>query len=852
MSGTIVDSLDDIYKKWEKRGEERRNNPSRSLATGINSNVQPGRSAWARTFESSALPKRRISRRKNKDFHESHSTNPMLFGPVIERKFHLIPAVIKNIHRSAHPFLSTGCPRCSQKSKAMFVSEKVTSRPLRNLLDLSVFCRKSLFRRAFSDVLYVANLPSVTNQTRYPDLKNAVLKSPRVSSTIEKITSTDNQSDESSASLTSKELHLEARRIITGMSSCIKGYLIKLCTWFLLKFFGKIVSSIQVHQGQIAMLHEASRKNIPLVYLPFHKSHVDYVLISFVLSCYGVKVPYIAAGDNLKGIPLLSWLMRNMGGFFIKRSLIETSPENQLYKEILNEYILQILESGNSLEFFIEGTRSRTGKSYPPKIGVLSSVVSAVKEGRVSDVLIVPVNISYEKIFEEGYSAELLGVPKNTESFLQVVKSIWRIVRGHFGQIRVDFGLPSSLMEYIHVSETSEACQAFMKTLATKRVVIEQLTMKNSASEISLQALDHANVTVAKCIAHHVIYDCIQCSTIMGTNMVAFLLLTSFRKGVKMKDLVSALELLKKDILIRKRDFGFSGCNEAVISHSIKLLGEELVSWDASAMFIQPNLDLPAILQLSYYANQVISVYALESIIACSIGALLDDKDISLAELISQDVIISRRELLDTALDLCDLLHLEFVFSPPCVSLETSLIEAIESLIAADILNVCEDQSAKSREKQWTNRLAVSTAWLDDDENNDEIEIPDQEYKVNPSEEPLKKLNFFHSILSPTIESYWCVACGLLLLKDQEFSEKDFVKALSDSAIRRVEIGTALYSESCSSVHITNAVKVFKECNILHLDQGDKMCGLLVKLSNGYQSVYAILDLIGQINRYKT
>ena len=299
MKASNRQSLEDVFKKWEKKGEERRLNvPGNSIRNNHNEDVQPGRTAWQQRFDASALPKRRPNKKRHRATGEINSKDfNSILSNQVERKFQLIPPIIENPNRPSRPFLSIGCSKCTQNSsQIMMMREKVKNSPLRNLLDLSVFCRKNFFRAAFSNVLYVAYLPN--KNKKITEIKSTVLKSSRVCSTMHRLaTSHDNAAEapdlkagNEGVKQTLKQLKIETKNVIDAMSGTVKGYFIKIATWILFKFFGKIFSSIQVHQGQIAMLHEASKRNIPLVYLPLHKSHLDYVFISFVLSWHGLKV----------------------------------------------------------------------------------------------------------------------------------------------------------------------------------------------------------------------------------------------------------------------------------------------------------------------------------------------------------------------------------------------------------------------------------------------------------------------------------------------------------------------------------------------------------------------------------
>ena len=94
----------------------------------------------------------------------------------------------------------------------------------------------------------------------------------------------------------------------------------------------------------------------------------------------------MAAGDNLM-IPFFGNLLRGLGAFFIKRKSEKNNHRDEMYQALLHSYIIENLRVGNSIEFFIEGGRTRTGKMLMPKLGLLSIVVDAILEGKFSSLL---------------------------------------------------------------------------------------------------------------------------------------------------------------------------------------------------------------------------------------------------------------------------------------------------------------------------------------------------------------------------------------------------------------------------------------------------------------------------------
>ena len=173
-----------------------------------------------------------------------------------------------------------------------------------------------------------------------------------------------------------------------------------------------------------------------IVYVPCHRSHMDYLLLSYLLYQRGIVPPHIAAGINLD-LPVIGSILRRGGAFFIRRSF----RGNALYSAVFTEYVAQLQSGGYSLEYFIEGGRSRTGRLLPPKGGMVAMTVRAFLRQPTRPVLFQPVYIGYEKLMEgNSYLDELTGRPKQKESIWALVTSIPKILRRNYGQVVVNFG----------------------------------------------------------------------------------------------------------------------------------------------------------------------------------------------------------------------------------------------------------------------------------------------------------------------------------------------------------------------------------------------------------------------------
>ena len=194
----------------------------------------------------------------------------------------------------------------------------------------------------------------------------------------------------------------------------------------------------------------AAAKQGPLILIPTHRSYVDFLIVSYCCFALDLPIPHIAAGEDFLGILLVRWLFRRSGAFFMKRSM--DSAADPLYAAIFGTYLQQLLVDGQSIEFFIEGTRSRSGKMLQPKQGLLSVLTDAYLDGRLSDAFLVPISINYEKTMEgEIYSNELLGESKIRESLRSLLSSS-SVLNGNFGSIAVNFAQPISIREYTQQS----------------------------------------------------------------------------------------------------------------------------------------------------------------------------------------------------------------------------------------------------------------------------------------------------------------------------------------------------------------------------------------------------------------
>ncbi|XP_028579805.2 dihydroxyacetone phosphate acyltransferase isoform X2 [Podarcis muralis] len=233
----------------------------------------------------------------------------------------------------------------------------------------------------------------------------------------------------------------EATEILDEMAHSMHMGAIRFFAFTLSKIFKSLFKSICVNEDGMQKLQQAIQEH-PVVLLPSHRSYIDFLLLSYVLYTYDLALPVIAAGIDFLGMKLVGELLRKSGAFFMRR----TFGGNKLYWAVFAEYVKTMLKNGYApVEFYLEGTRSRTAKTLTPKFGLLNIVMDPFLKREVFDIYLVPISISYERVLEESlYARELLGVPKPKESTSGLLKAR-KILSEDFGSIHIFFGQPVSL-----------------------------------------------------------------------------------------------------------------------------------------------------------------------------------------------------------------------------------------------------------------------------------------------------------------------------------------------------------------------------------------------------------------------
>jgi len=368
------------------------------------------------------------------------------------------------------------------------------------------------------------------------------------------------------------------------------GILERLLTWL----WNNIYDGIVIDREGLARIREVS-KRMPFVVIPCHRSHIDYLILSYVFYHNKIQMPFIAAGTNMLFWPF-GHVFRKSGAFFLRRSF----RGNFLYGQVFAKYIKILLQEGLPVEFFIEGGRSRTGKMVMPKYGLLSMIIQAFRESYYDDLAIIPVFIGYDRVIEEkAYLRELEGGAKVREKASSLIKSR-KILKKRYGSVYLNIGEPIMLKEYLDAQERYIGDMAIDERRSLYR-------------KMGYDIADRIN----------------RISVVTPVSLVAAGLLSHYRRGISHNDLMQLLDGFYEYLDHRKVKFSYSLANrDKALNDSLDLfessgfiskMGVEEDEEDEFEEIIYSIEEEGKRLTLEYYKNNIMHSFVSLSFVATSI-----------------------------------------------------------------------------------------------------------------------------------------------------------------------------------------------------------------------------------------
>lgn len=392
----------------------------------------------------------------------------------------------------------------------------------------------------------------------------------------------------------------EAKKYLREIAADYQDFYIDIWEKILSWLWNNIYDGVVVDKEGLARVKDVS-KRMPYVVVPCHRSHIDYLLLSYVFEKSSIQLPFVAAGTNLTFWPL-GPIFRKSGAFFIRRSF----RGNVLYGEVFAKYVKVLLKEGLPVEFFIEGGRSRTGKMVMPKYGILSMIIQAYQEGISSDLAIIPVYIGYDRVIEEkSYLEELGGASKTKETATDVIRS-GGVLRKRYGRVYVNIGEMIFLKSYLAQMEKS----------------LDDMTLPERQS-------------FYRKIGYEIVGEINKVSVVTPFSLIAAGLLCHYRRGMSHDDLTNIIDGLYDYLMYRRVKFASTFANrEKAVADALALfessgliskMGVEEEDEEEDVEEIVYSLDDGKRLNLEYYKNNILHFFVPLSFVATSILSTNED-----------------------------------------------------------------------------------------------------------------------------------------------------------------------------------------------------------------------------------
>lgn len=612
-----------------------------------------------------------------------------------------------------------------------------------------------------------------------PDrLKLEILRNPRVRAAVEDTA----RREKKDVAVVWRQTRKELDRLEARLNPLVLAWAGRFLDWV----FHRIYQGIEVDREGLQRIREQARKG-PVVLLPSHKSHLDYLLISYVFWRSGLQLPLIAAGDNLAFWPA-GPILRRCGAFFIRRSF----KGARLYTTLVDAYVRKILKEGYAIEFFPEGGRSRSGKLLPPKVGLLSMVADAA-DANGTEVAYVPIAIGYEKIVEQrSYLEELSGGEKKKEDAGALLTRAPRVLAAKYGRAYLHIGeiLQFSYSRGPHGAASlpppAEAGEGPATARAAKRAALDRMQARRN--EIAA-------------LARRVTYEINRVTPVTPTALVATALLGVRRRGLAREELLARVDELVAELKALGAQFAsslavaYAGGRRPyrvdAIDQAIHLFVEASllrVHGPASEAIYQVPDDRR--LELDFYKNNLIHFFVPGALVATAV-------------LVAPPEGVTRGALREEVAALGRLFEHEFQFRADG---DTGFEQALSRMVARGVLAL-EGEGDDAR-----------------------VRIPD--------DVAADRVRFEAGLVRNFVESYRLAARALGVLLKGSIPARDLLKKALALGERMYLTGEILQREAVSKPNLENAFAAFRDAGYLTGGEGGPQ-----RLAPGHDTAEALAAL---------
>ncbi|XKM13139.1 glycerol-3-phosphate 1-O-acyltransferase PlsB [Orbaceae bacterium ac157xtp] len=503
---------------------------------------------------------------------------------------------------------------------------------------------------------------------------NKLLKGPALANAIKE--------EAKSKQISEEKAHKNALAMLNEIAANFTYRALKLTDRVLTWAWSRLYQGLHVTNAE--PLRELAQNGHEIVYAPCHRSHMDYLLLSYVLYRQGLVPPHIAAGINLNFWPA-GPIFRRLGAFFIRRSF----RGNKLYTAVFREYLAELFIRGYSVEYFIEGGRSRTGRLLDPKTGMLMLTLQTQLRGDLRPITIVPVYIGYEHVLEVAtYANELRGKAKKKESLWRTIKAFFKLKKLGYGY--VNFGQPIPLNQFLN-QNAPEWRDAIDPTGTSRPNWLTPTT-----NLLAKQIMENINASAA----------------VNAMNLCSSILLASSQNALTKKRLLEHINLSL--ILLRQVPYSHlitvpNQTAEELFEHA-KEMGKFVITSDDAGEIISLTQDQAVL--MTYYRNNIQHLIMIPSIIA---------RIIVKHNRISQDELMEQIQLLYPLLKAELFIYyneeqlLTFINQILQVFVEQNLINYTPGRITLNYLKIASFELIAANSRDTLQRYAIAFSLLQND-----------------------------------------------------------------------------------------------------------------------------------------
>lgn len=418
-----------------------------------------------------------------------------------------------------------------------------------------------------------------------------------------------------SKGLSEDKVKKQALAIMDEIAGDYRDSMVRFGERILHRLWKRLYSGLEINNADV--LRKVAEEGHEIIYVPCHRSHMDYLLLTYVIYHQGLVTPRIAAGINLSFWPA-GPIFRKAGAFFLRRSF----RGNRLYSTIFREYLGLLFERGYSVKYYTEGGRSRTGRLLQPKTGMLAMTIQSLLRGIDRPLTLVPVYLGYEHVMEVGtYHKELSGSKKKSESIFGVVKAIKSL--RNYGKGYVNFGEPININQFLNTNVAD---------------------WKKDIDPIDPQKPSWLTPNVKK-LADQVMTSVNEAAAINAVALVALILHASENKALAQAELEAELDFF----LMVQRQAPYSSqitvpqeSGKELLAHVIALK-KVTVDGDSFGTFI--SLSDSAALEMRYYRNNILHTYIVPALICRILDRHAKIAQQELIEQVQRIVVLLKSEL---------------------------------------------------------------------------------------------------------------------------------------------------------------------------------------------------------------